>query len=74
MQHFASLQVGNAEGFKQLLGFAEAVKKDYGIEMSQVICCTVQHVDSDGPTWAANTPHSDIYEIAKELRKLKGGR
>lgn len=67
----ASIALGKRGPIQQLLAMASLSKQQAGIELSQVIVCTVKSYNDDGSLWAVNAPNTTIKEVAKHINTVE---
>lgn len=67
----ASTALGKRGPIQQLLAMASLSKKQAGIELSQVIVCTVKSYNDDGNLWAVNAPNTNIKEVAQHINTVE---
>jgi hypothetical protein len=67
MQRHASIALGSKKTVRLLLTLADIAKKQTGIELSHVLCCTVASADDEGDNWAMNAPNTTIEDVVKHI-------
>jgi hypothetical protein len=67
-QQFASIQLGKRMPIVSLLEAAEIAKRQVGIELSLIVCCTVSSPDDEEDTWAMNAPNTTIEDVVRHIQ------
>ncbi len=68
---FAAIQLGKRRPIQEMLPMLALVKKQRGIDLSLVICCTVKSVDDEGDLWVIAAPNTTIADVVKHIQSRR---